>query len=102
VESPLICEIKWIRVNGGSEFVAMTRAPDGTETTLARSPRFRWRLPLAPDATPGASAAHKDLVGRLLAAGWRPYGRAGLLNWYADRFRAPETSAAQPRTGTDD
>jgi hypothetical protein len=68
---------------------------------LARSPRFRWRLPVSPDATRGAVAAHETLVRQLVAAGWQPCGGGSLLNWYATQFRAPETFAARPGTGTD-
>ena len=94
----LICEIKWVRGRGDGEFQAILPAPDGGQLVLAHSPRFPWRLPLvSPDATPRAAAAHETLVRQLLAAGWQPCG-AGLLNWYAHRFRAPETFSAEAFT----
>ena len=97
----LVCEIKWVRGRGDGEFQAIAPAPDGGQLVLARSPRFRWRLPLvSPDATPRAAAAHATLVRQLVAAGWQPCG-IGLLNWYSHRFAAPQTFAAQSRTETD-
>jgi hypothetical protein len=98
---PLICEIKWARVKGGSEFQAISSARDGAEVLIARSPSFRWRMPVSPDATPAAAAAHEALVRQLLAAGWAPCGTGGLLHWYAGRFQSSEVSAGQPGQGSD-
>jgi len=99
---PLICEIKFFRVKGRSEFRAIAATPDGAKTLIASSPGFRWRLPVAPDATAAAAAAHKALVDQLLAAGWTACDGGGLLHWYADRFRSPEPSARQPGIGDHD
>jgi len=96
-----ICEIKWVRVDGRSEFHAIARAPDGAEALIARSPSFRWRLPVSPDATPAAAAAHDTLVRQLLATGWTPCEGGGLLHWYGERFRSSEPTVGQPGMGID-
>jgi hypothetical protein len=85
-----VCEIKWVKVDGRSEFQAVTSSPEGgADVLVGRSPSFGWRLPVSPDATPAAAAAHGTLVRQLLAAGWESFERGGLLHWYGERFRAP-------------
>ena len=97
---PVVCEIKWVKFKARSEFHAIARTPEG-EALVARSPSFRWWLPVSPDATPAAAAAHQTLVRQLLAAGWAPCDGGGLLHWYGQRFRSPEPSAGQPGMGID-
>jgi hypothetical protein len=99
---PVICEIKWVKAKGlHSEFQAIATTPDGAEALIARSPSFRWRLPVSPDATPAAAAAHQALVRELLAARWTACEGGSLLHWYAQRFRSPELSARRPGMETD-
>jgi hypothetical protein len=97
-----VCEIKWVKVDGRSEFQAVASGPEGgADVVIGRSPSFRWRLPVSPDATPAAAAAHETLVNQLLAAGWRSLERGGLVHWYGERFHSPEPSAENQERESD-
>ncbi len=105
------CEILYaqsIRVLITCRFWARALGPQG-EFCAGESASWTARYPASND--PEALIAHRQLVQRLLAAGWKPVGRGFL--WYNDRFERrslgnrasvaqenPEQAGTEPRRGT--
>jgi len=76
------CRIEWWRGYVKSEFCANTQLPDGRESTLRRSPPFRWRKSTPPPKDlPEAAEAHETLVHELIEDGWVVSG--GGSDWWA-------------------
>jgi hypothetical protein len=74
------CEVRWWRGYVKSEFFVVETTFGSVETTIARSPAFRWRKGEAPAETPEAAAALSALVDQLEDEGWTPSGRGE--NWF--------------------
>lgn len=80
------CEVRW---NGGwvsSRFIAVATPPGQRRgKPIGTTDPIKWTLQSDPDpADAHVRAAHGQLVGDLLAAGWEREGRG--RHWYAQRF----------------
>jgi len=78
-EAPRLCRVKRWRGYVSSSFYV-----DLGDGRLLESSSFPWRHASPPPETDASRAAYDDLVARLAAAGWGPYGSGWC--WYETTF----------------
>jgi hypothetical protein len=88
------CQIVWWRGYVRSAFAAAGFEADGSSEAIATSPAFKWRRAEQPPQDEMTIAAHRQLVDKLHALGWKLVepGEA----WYAGRYRRARVPEPQP------
>ena len=90
----LACEVRWLRTEKASKFVAVERGAEGAESTIAASKPFDWRKSVPPPESPAAAAALGGLIDGLLSEGWVATGRGE--EWFASKFLLPTNVTRRP------
>jgi hypothetical protein len=85
-----MCEITWSPAAEGGAFRATTWETGDAPHVVAASPCFERRTPGPPDEDLASRQAYTELVRRLMAEGWEPYGRGHA--WWEMRLRRSERS----------